>query len=149
MRGAELVGMKYVDGELVENPNAEWVITDTTRRQLRDLEARALEEGWSPDEFATRIEELIDDADRAERIAETELSMAQQAGSMEEWRESGVVAGKIWLLSQDHPEPDECDDNADAGEIPVDEDFPSGDDTAPAHVSCFCDCAPVVEGEAA
>jgi hypothetical protein len=31
---------------------------------------------------------------------------------MAEWRESGVVRGKVWLLSNDHDFDDECDDNA-------------------------------------
>jgi hypothetical protein len=36
-RSAELVGMKYVDGELVENPKAEWSIEESTRETIRDL----------------------------------------------------------------------------------------------------------------
>lgn len=70
--------------------------------------------------------------------------MAQQAGSLAEWQESGVVTGKEALLSNDHDYEDECDDNADAGVIALDEAFPSGDDTAPFHVHCECDVAAVV-----
>jgi hypothetical protein len=140
--------MKYdADGDLVENPNARWAITDTTRQRLRDLETKAFDEGWTPDDLATAVNELIDDPFRAELIADTDLARAQQEGSMAEWVESGVVDGKVWLLSNDHDFADDCDDNADAGEIPVDEDFPSGDATSPAHPRCTCDVAAVVSGE--
>jgi hypothetical protein len=54
--------MKYdADGDLVENPNARWAITDTTRQRLRDLETKAFDEGWTPDDLATAVNELIDD----------------------------------------------------------------------------------------
>jgi hypothetical protein len=141
--------MKYdADGDLVENPNARWAITDTTRQRLRDLETKAFDEGWTPDDLATAVNELIDDPFRAELIADTDLARAQQEGSMAEWRESGVVEAKTWLLSNDHPFEDDCDDNADAGEIPIDEDFPSGDEAPPAHPRCHCDVAAVVgDGE--
>jgi hypothetical protein len=145
-RGAELVGMKYnADGDLVENPNARWAITDTTRDRLRGLEQEALEEGWTPDELAAAVNDLIDDAPRALMIARTDLAKAQTSGSIAEWRASGVVRGKVWLLSNDHDFDDECDDNDAAGVIPLDEDFPSGDDTSPAHPRCDCDVAAEVD----
>jgi hypothetical protein len=48
-RAAELVGMKYAaDGTLIENPNAEWAITDSTRELLRSDVAKAIDDGLSP-----------------------------------------------------------------------------------------------------
>jgi hypothetical protein len=52
------------------------------------------------------------------------------------------VEKKVWLLADDPC--DECQGNADDGEIPLDDDFSSGDDAAPAHPRCLCDTAPVV-----
>jgi hypothetical protein len=97
------------------------------------------------DEFAAQIDDLIDDSDRADLIAENELSMAQSDAAMEAWRESGVVAGKQALLSSEHDDDGICDDNADAGVIGIDEDFPSGDDTSPFHVGCVCDVIAVID----
>lgn len=138
--------MRYDEhGNLVPNPNAEWTITDSTRDRLKRLEAKAFEQGWTPDELAEAIEEVIDDPLRARAIADTDLAMAQQAGSISEWRDSGVVRGKEWLLSNDHDFEDLCNDNADAGVVDLDQSFPSGDDTAPGHVHCECDVAAVID----
>ena len=135
---AELVGKKWVNGELIDNPNAEYVISEATRNMLRGDVAKAMEEGWSSQQFADAIEEnYAFSAERAEKIARTELAFADVAGNMITYRESGVVVGKEWLLGSEHdetmPQGDECDDNVDAGVIGLDEEFPSGDDAAPAH----------------
>ena len=69
-RAAELVGMKYVDGELVPNPDAEWAITESTREQLRDLAVKALTDGMSVDALKTAIIASQSFSDmRAEMIA--------------------------------------------------------------------------------
>lgn len=131
-RAAELVGMKYdEDGNLVENPDAEWAITDTTRDDIRDLVERAFTDGMSPDELSTAIEDLIDDPDRADMIALTELADVQSAADLDAAKESGVVTGKFWLLGENPCEL--CLENADAGVIELDEEFPSGDDAPSAH----------------
>ena len=44
-RAAELVGKKWVDGELVDNPKAEWSISENTREMLRADVSQAMEEG--------------------------------------------------------------------------------------------------------
>jgi len=51
-RGAELVGKKWVEGKLVENPDAQWAITDTTREVLRGTVKQAFEEGWTQVDLA-------------------------------------------------------------------------------------------------
>jgi hypothetical protein len=139
-RAAAMVGMKWKGDELVPNPNAKFAITETTRDDLRSLVDRAFEEGLTPKELQQRIEDLgAFSESRAEMIARTELAKAQSEGSLLGWKESGVVSGKRWLLSNEHGPADECDDNADVGVIDIDESFPSGDDTAPAHPHCYCD----------
>jgi hypothetical protein len=64
-RSAELVGMKYVDGELVPNPRAEWSIEETTRDTIRDLVTQATEEGWSMDDLADRSPRMAHSATSA------------------------------------------------------------------------------------
>ena len=86
-RAAEMVGRQWVDGRLVDNPSAEWAITESTRDLLRDTVTEALKEGLSPAELAGRIEESYAfSSSRATMVARTEMAMADMAGSMEAFR---------------------------------------------------------------
>lgn len=138
-RSAEMIGMKWVDGELVENPDAEWAISQTTRDNLNSIMAKATEEGWSVAGLEEAITESSDFSEaRAERIARTELSYAHNAACLESWNQSGVVTGKQWILADTHPQEDDCNLNAAAGVIGLNESFPSGDDAPPLHPNCLC-----------
>jgi hypothetical protein len=143
-RGAELVGMKWVDGVLVQNPNAAMAVTDSTRNMLR----RILTEAFSKE---TPMSELVDaiqkagvfSEERAKLIAHTEVKFAQSRGNLEAWIKTGVVKTIKWLLSMLHVDDgeEECTENADAGDIPLGEAFPSGDPAPPAHPGCICSAA--------
>lgn len=150
-RAAELVGMKYVDGQLIENPSAKWAITSSTRDMIRTTVAQSIEDGWSRDRLATELEATYSFSEsRAQTIAQTELNRANSTGAMNGYRRSGVVTGKVWLLSNDYDSKDDdglCEDNADQGQIGLDEQFASGDDAPPAHVNCRCDVAAVVSDD--
>lgn len=138
-RAAEMVGRKWVDGVLVDNPDARWVISDTTRDNIQTLVTKAYEDGKTPAKLAEQIKDSETfSAARAKLIAKTETSTASINGTLSGWRESGVVEGKSSLLSSDHDKDDECDDNADAGVVALDDDFPSGDDGPPYHPGCDC-----------
>ena len=148
-RSAEMVGKKYVDGELVDNPDAEWVITDATRDELRSLVAQV----QSGDIKLTDLPQAIMDAtafskERANLIARTEIMAANGQGSLASFKAAksiGVKLKKAW-----HPDEDACPiclDNADDGDIDIDDDFSSGDDAPPAHPNCECVIVPVVEEE--
>lgn len=138
-RAAEMVGMKWVDGALVANPDARWAITETTREGLRSLAAEAVSEGWSSGQLQQAIEQSYWFSEqRAETIARTEVAKAQVAGAMTGWKASGVVASSRWLLAPGHSRLDECDENAAAGEVPLGKTYPSGDYGAPAHPNCEC-----------
>lgn len=138
-RGAELVGMRFAeDGSLIENPNAQWRITDYTRDALRNI----IKQGFEDEITMTDLSQQILDAgafseSRAEMIARTEVARAQVRGNLETWKESGVVETVQWLLSEDHEIEDECDDN-DGEIVGIGEDFPSGDDAPPLHPNCWC-----------
>ena len=138
-RAAQMVGMKWVNGELVENPNAQWAITDATRDFLRTTITDALKDGLSGSSLKARIEASgAFDSDRAKMIAQNELTHAYMQANKIGWEASGLDLEKRSLLSDDHDEPDECDDNADAGWIDYDDDYPSGDDSPEFHVRCHC-----------
>lgn len=144
-RGAEMVGKKWVDGELVDNPNAEWSIGETTRDNLRSLIEGAVVDGDSTTELMDAILTMGDfDEARAEMIARTELAFAHVQGNLEGWRASGVVEKKQWIVGEGC-----CDECAvlDQEIVDLDETFSSGDEGPPAHPNCRCDVVAYVEGE--
>lgn len=138
-RGAELVGMKYTDtGELIENPNAEWAITDSTREMLRSQVGQAIDEGWSSKQLADAVKESYAFSDqRAEMIGRTEIARAQEEGTRAGWRASDVVESVTILLGSEHdevePQGDECDDFADGSPYPIDD-----VEMPPFHPACVC-----------
>lgn len=151
-RAAELVGRRRDElGRLVPNPNAEWEITEPTRDFLRGSVTDAIEGGWSNDKLAGAIaDSYAFSEERAMTIARTETQMAANAGAVEGYRASGVVARKQWVTAEDDLVEEECLDNAAAGDggdgiLDLDEDYPSGDDAPPAHPNCRCVIAPVVD----
>lgn len=147
-RAAEMVGRIWVDGELIDNPKANWAITEGTRGYLRSNIAQAVEEGWSPQALADHLAENTGFSyDRAENIARTEVATAHTQGNLTGWKRSGVVQGKQSILADTHDYEDECDLNAAAGVIPIDEPFPSGDDGPPYHPRCTCVVIPLVDME--
>ena len=76
-REAEMVGMKVVDGELVQNPDASWRIDESTRDLVRADVTQAMQEGWSNQTLAHALEGS--DAfsrERANSIARTETAYA-------------------------------------------------------------------------
>ncbi len=88
--------------------------------------------------------------DRAALIANTEVAGANSGGAlvgMKEAQDAGVGMLKEWGVDSD-PCPI-CEENADAGPIPLDEDFPSGDDAPQAHPGCLCVLVGVVTDEPA
>lgn len=144
-RAAEMVGRKWVGGELIENPSAQWRIDAATRDMVRALVTDAVESGWSNDRLAEALLEhhAFSDA-RAETIARTETAFADVEGNLEAYRQSGVVAQKQWLTA-----PGCCDEchEIDGVIVPLDGEFPGGASAPPLHPNCRCDVLPVLEPE--
>jgi citrate lyase gamma subunit len=142
-RAAEMVGMKWVDGELVENPNAEWAITDSTREELSALVQDAIDNGIGAKELAANIEDSTAfSPERAEMIARTEIINAYEGGgraTANSAAEMGLDIVKYWLTSGEGESVcDICQENEDAGTIELDDEFPSGEQFPPAHPRCEC-----------
>jgi hypothetical protein len=121
-------------------------VSTTTQDAVNELVANAIEEGLTNDQLAERLGSAFDFSDdRALMIARTETANADVAGTLIGFRESGVVAGKSW-----DPDAEACPiclENADAGVIALDDEFPSGDDGPPAHPNCECSVLPeLMEG---
>lgn len=145
-RSAELVGMRWVDGELVENPDAEWAITESTRDMLRTDVTMAMSTGMSNDDLADLIENNYAFSEaRSMMIARTETAFADVAGNMVGYRESGVVKSKKWIVGG------ACCELCQELEgviVDLDDSFPSGGgDGPPLHPNCRCDIVPVLNNE--
>jgi hypothetical protein len=147
-RSGELIGMSYDEEKerFVKNPNAKMRITDATRDGVRRAVEKSLKEGLGVAEVKkTLTDDYAFSKTRAETIARTELANAHIQGSVEAWRESGVVEGKRWVLADTHPDSDECDEAVDEDVVPLDAVFEAtGDIGPPAHPNCLCALQPVV-----
>lgn len=148
-RAAELVGKKIVEGELVDNPAAEWSITEATRNEIRSI----IEQAVAGNIELADLEGAIRDAGafsetRAALIARTEISRAHNYGALNGYltaRANGVDVKKAWL--PDDIACDLCLDNEADGAIELDEQFATGDLAPPAHPNCECAIIPVVASE--
>jgi SPP1 gp7 family putative phage head morphogenesis protein len=133
-----MVGKKWVDGELVDNPDSQWVISDATREMLRKDITAAMSDGASNDQLARVISDAYAfSRDRADLIARTETANADVKGSVAGWSESGVVESAEFSAS-----PDCCDEcQAEDGKIvPIDD--PEAIDLP--HPGCRCAWLPVL-----
>lgn len=149
-RGAELVGKRWTeDGRLVDSPNARMRIDEGTREKLRGVIASGLEEGVPVDELEAHVAASgAFTPARARAIAETEVAFANSAGSRAAWEESGVVLARQAILSDDHRTPDDCDEAADQGPVPLDQAYRNGKMAPPFHTLCQCDEYAVLEAGA-
>lgn len=127
------------------------LIEANTRDLIRDDVAMAISEGWSADELREAIAGSTGFSDdRAMMIARTELIDANNQGNLAGYREAarqGIGLKKEWLTAGDDLVSEDCEENEDAGPIPLEDDFPSGDDAPPAHPNCRCAIAPVLADE--
>lgn len=132
---ANLVGKKYDEhGNLIDNPKSEYRISDQTRKDINESIRTSIGLSEDQQQAVERLRDTVNDPKRAELIARTEAVNAYQGGMHEMAIKSGAVAHE-W---QDLGASDECADNSDAGVIPIDEAFPSGDTDPPAHPNCRC-----------
>lgn len=139
-RAAELVGRRRrADGELIDNPRAQYAITDQTRAELRSLVETAIADGDSVDVLAGRIREAhAFSAARARTIARTEIAKADSVGSLLGWDETGVVTAKSWLTTGDDLVSDACISNAAEGRVELFHDYGDGVLAPPEHPNCRC-----------
>lgn len=147
-RAAEMVGKKWINGELVDNPNAQWVISESTRDMIQADVATAIEEGWGNGKLAdVLMENYAFSEERADAIARTETATADVAGNMEAYQEAqdnGVEVLKQWITANDDLVSEDCVLNGDSEPIGLDEAFPSGALEPPEHPNCRCDILPVL-----
>jgi hypothetical protein len=124
-------------------------VDDATRDDLKSIIADGLADNIGMDAIADNIRDAYAfSEDRADLIARTEITMANQQGALQGMkmaRGAGVKLKKIWVPDADACE--ECQGNEDDGPIDLDDQFSSGDDASPAHPNCECSVASEVEDE--
>lgn len=163
-QGLKVAGITSADATALANPRAiGWAqshaadlvsgLTNTTRKALRDIIAEAEANGWSVQRLRDAImESHAFSADRATLIATHELASADIMGNLIGWRTAvesfGVKLKKRWIEAPEENHCPACNENARAGAIGLDEDFPSGHQAAPAHPRCGCDLVAEVDDDA-
>lgn len=100
----ELIGKKYIDGKLVNNPNAKWKLSDETRSRIDTYLTDAIEQGLDVDAISIGIDKIIDDPVRANIIARTEGARAYNIGTGLAYQELGLDKVEV----SDNEGPNSC-----------------------------------------
>jgi cell division septum initiation protein DivIVA len=106
---------------------------------IRTLLEHAREVRDPPWVLTERVDGVISDAseDMVAEIVETELSRAYERGKLATWSEGS--AARRWIVSpRGHRRDDRCRQNANAGAVPPNEPFPSGEHAPPRFSGCTC-----------
>lgn len=110
-------------------------VLDTTWKMLKKELAEGLNKAEGIPQLAERVERVMGDRIRSskETIARTEAIRAQNAGTLEAWKQSGVVESKTWLAALDGRERDTHGaDGAHGQTVPLNADFIVGAGQGPA-----------------
>ncbi len=79
------------------------VMNKVTKSKLRKVLSESIQEGLGPVAAGRKVREVFNEAKtvRALRIARTETLKAANRGTLEAYKQSGVVVGKEWLTAED------------------------------------------------
>lgn len=112
-------------------------IDATSLQAIADAVSTGISERLGVPGTARLIKDVVEgmSTSRAEMIASTEMNDAMSQAFLKKLV-MNAIDYKQWILG---PNPcAECEENAAEGAIPVDDEFPSGDDAPPAHPNCIC-----------
>ncbi len=115
-------------------------LADTSIDRIGTAVSEGLAAGDSVQTVGKEIRDVVEDPERAETIANTEYARAMTTASEQTYAENGVEREE-WLGEGDMCP--ECQENADASPISVEDDWPNG--SVPVHPSCRCAQAPKTE----
>lgn len=142
-RAAQLIGKQVDDnGDVIDNPDAEYSIEDATREMVRGDVVKALEQGTSSDDLSAILQgSYAFSESRATTIARTEVAKAAVQGNMALYKRSGQVAGLQWSTAAGC-----CDDCTDLDKevVALGDAFSDGSDGPPQHPNCRCDVIPIL-----
>jgi 8-oxo-dGTP pyrophosphatase MutT (NUDIX family) len=116
-------------------------ITDGALKGL----ARALIDGTtaedSEEDVAAALNETLTDLDFATATAVTEITRASGLGALDAYQQQQVRMGR-WAVDPGSKVCPLCLGNAAAGPVPIGQQYPSGDVSAPIHPRCRCSVVP-------
>lgn len=137
---AELVGKKVdSDGTIIDNPKAEYQISETTRTQIRESIRTSISLGEDKAGAVGRLTKTLKDPRRAELVAQTESVNGYQGGMLNYALAAGADGKQSQYLGPAHGKrPDICGVNADAGVIGINDEYPSGHQHPAFHPRCRC-----------
>jgi len=117
-------------------------LNDETANRMRTVISNAIKEKRGIDGLARDIRKQFNDMSRvrSQTVARTETCDALENSFMDRAKDLGVT-GKEWIVTDPCPI---CEANGNAGIIPINDLFPSGDLRPPAHPNCRCALAPVI-----
>lgn len=138
-RSAELIGKSVLeDGSVIDNPDANMSITESTRDSIKVGIKDAINNGDSNKDLADSIQEnYAFSEERSIMIARTETSIADNDITMVTYKNGGIEK-KAWLTANDDLVSEECEANEAEGAIDIDDNFSSGDECPPCHPNCRC-----------
>jgi HK97 family phage portal protein len=129
-------------------PAPEPGITQSTSNMIRPQVLEALRTKMTVKDLAQALTaSRAFSEDRAELIANWETTAATHAATLQAFKDSGKVEASIWATMEDELVESICEENANAGPVPLGELFPSGDYAPMAHPNCRCWLEPVLNGE--
>ena len=137
-RAAELVGLEMVDGALVENPTAQWAMSETAKKDVLATIRQAVEQNWTPSQLEAVISaSAVFTQDHAEMIADNEISRQQALGELAAWRVSRKVLEYAWTVMDLGCCP-LCESFSLKGSVPVGYEFAPMIFAPGAHPKCRC-----------
>ncbi len=122
-------------------------VNTTTSERLEQIISQALDEGKGTYEISSLIRNFYAEVPvwRADMIARTEATNANNEGLIEGYKQSGIATHKEWVATQDDRTREEHL-ALDGEVVPVDSEFSNGLDF-PQEVNCRCVIAPVFKEE--
>ena len=138
--------VEWLDQHALETAKS---VNGTIKERAAEIIREGVRDGFSNKEISDFIVELTDEVTpaNAERIARTEVVRGYAEGSLEAYRQSGVVIGKTWLTAGDDRVEEDCLMNEDDGAIPLNASFSSGNSAPPEHPNCRCVLVPYTGNE--
>ncbi|HEY0108969.1 MAG TPA: hypothetical protein VGB67_05020, partial [Fibrella sp.] len=116
-RAAYLVGKRLgKDGVVVDNPKAEYRVTDKIRDDIRSSIKTSLSLRENHEEAVFRLKDVIKSPKRAELIAQTEAVNSFQGGILQFGKQTGAVGKESQALDSD----DQCADYEAEGIVELD-----------------------------
>ena len=122
-------------------------MVQTDKDRIIDIIANGVQGGSSIPEISSSIRDAFDSKAQADMITRTEVANAASTAQIDAWKQTGVVEGKEWIVSDPCPECEPYDGEV----VGLDKNFYEASEFAegdpPLHPNCKCAIVPVIDME--